>query len=264
MNLANKYECECDVNHYGVHCNSTHNDCDADLEELCGVGVQTCNNLERQHENDREAYECTCKDGYDVIHNKCVQRRCNAFFLSGNIVPTPSRINDLSECLNITGEGGLVVPSSTSPQFTSSATFVVDIEFQDLDDEILYYSDIWEEGGIHYQIYSGQFGMDIYGLGSATFDWKPETDVFYRIGVEYDGRSITLFVNNIETETKSFPHQQDNVTINVGSNATIGGKKSGRTFGAHGGIVLGAFAITEGAYVVAFERENINFHQSFT
>ena len=73
MNLANKYECECDANHHGVHCNSTHDDCDTDLDELCGVGVLACNNLEREHENDREAYECTCKDGYDVIHNKCVR-----------------------------------------------------------------------------------------------------------------------------------------------------------------------------------------------
>ena len=73
MNLANKYECECDANHHGVHCNSTHDDCDTDLDELCGVGVLACNNLEREHENDSEAYECTCKDGYDVIHNKCVR-----------------------------------------------------------------------------------------------------------------------------------------------------------------------------------------------
>lgn len=267
MNLANKYECECDANHHGVHCNSTHDDCDTDLDELCGVGVLACNNLEREHENDREAYECTCKAGYDVIHNKCVQRRCNAFFLSGNIVPTPSRINNLTECLDITKEGGLAVQSSSSPQLTLSATFVVDVQFEgdELGDEILYYSDAWAEGGIHYQIYSGQFGMDIYGLGSATFDWVPETNVFYRIGVVYDGqnRLITLFVNNVETETKSFPHQGDGspVFIDVGSSATIGGKKSGDSFGEHGRMVLGAFAITNGAYVVVFEaRENINFH----
>ena len=82
----------------------------------------------------------------------------------------------------------------------------------------------------------------------------PETNVFYRIGVVYDGqnRLITLFVNNVETETKSFPHQGDGspVSIDVGSSATIGGKKSGDSFGEHGRMVLGAFAITNGAYVV--------------
>jgi len=273
LNLANKYECKCDANHYGVHCQIEHNDCDTDLDELCGVGVLNCTNLEREDENDREAFKCTCKDGYDVVHNKCVERICNAFFLAKPIVSTPSRVNNLTECLEITKEGGLSVPASSSPQLTKSATFIVDIEFEGdesgniNENEILYYGDnTWAEGGIHYEIYSGQFGMDVFDLGAATFDWIPETNVFYRISVIYDGqkRQITLFVNNVETETKSFPHQNGpTVFIDVGSSATIGGKKSGNSFGEHGRMVLGAFAIADGEYGTGIPQSTSAYYLSY-
>jgi len=67
------FVCNCQADHYGVTCSSTHNDCpDASnttaVAEICGDHA-TCENIERS-EDDVAAYNCICQDGWTKPSNQ--------------------------------------------------------------------------------------------------------------------------------------------------------------------------------------------------
>ena len=63
--------------------------------------------------------------------------------------------------------------------------------------------DHWDRGDLHYQIYAGEYGFDVNGVGDKAFVWQPQPLEWYFLSVQYsslpfgdNANSIMLYVNN--------------------------------------------------------------------
>ena len=89
--------------------------------------------------------------------------------------------------------------------------------------------DGWNRGDLHYQIYAGEYGFDVNGVGDQTFKWQPKAKTWYFLSVTYSTakKYIKLYVNNKYQETIKCPTCTVPVTLDsprLGSWKEPGGK----------------------------------------
>eukprot|EP00940_MAST-03C_sp_MAST-3C-sp2_P000443 g443.t1 len=111
VDLIDGYRCNCTANHFGVHCASTHNDCNgSDDSELCGHG--TCVDHVRTDPGVPH-YDCTCDPGWSKLDSDVVGAACVSENLCDALVFAPGMEGetggDTPPCTN-----GLVLRAATT------------------------------------------------------------------------------------------------------------------------------------------------------